>query len=916
MLKSWSFGRQLRLIGLAAGLAIGFSLIFGALLVYSYDRLVTQVEQDDLPELSLWSAAMSNLADTHSNLVWLVATAREGNDEQAIDQQGKAFTKRLNELAEQFELQADRSLEKYADSAVESQRLDEMRDALDRFKHSAVTAVEMLTVNPALSDRFLVDSALSLNQLNQRFAAYIEAKHKNIQLRLDQQAQTNFRNAVMVGFGMLLLCALILLLINHLTRKLAGNFRFIRRTLEELRDGRTDIVIDQVRQSEEMMQIASSLIHFRDTLSELDFQKFAVDQHAIVSSTDVAGNITYVNDCFCEISGYSRDELLGKNHRIIKSDIHPPEIYREMWRTIAQGNVWHGEVQNRKKDGGFYWVAATIVPFIGPQGKPVKYTSIRTDITAQKILEATLLHARKLADQASAAKSLFLANMSHEIRTPMNGIIGMTDLALDTALNDEQREFISVVKTSAESLLTIINDILDFSKIEAGKLEVERIGFNLPETVMDTLKTLRLRASEKRVELICDVADDVPEGVFSDPGRLRQVLLNIVGNAIKFTEAGEVVLALTVVHGTSQTAKIRFSVRDTGIGIPADKIGHIFESFSQVDETTTRRFGGTGLGLTISSRLVDLMGGQLQVESELGVGSNFHFELTLEIDPAQVARIEPSSVSLADKHCLVVDDNAVNRQVFVRQLSRCGMQVTTARSGELAQRALSELPLPDVILLDVHMPDMDGFMLATWIKAQAALVNIPVLMLSSGPMAGDAERCRVMGIASHHTKPVSNVDLQKAVALALAGVRKIEVSGVVSEPVVIASAPGIEAAGLAILLVEDNLINQRLAMSLLKKWGHHVTLAVNGQEAVDQLASGGQFDLVLMDMQMPVMDGIEATQEIRRQEQARQSPRIRIVAMTANAMQGDREACIDAGMDDYLSKPIKQSELLEKLGAI
>ncbi len=885
------------------------------MLVNRYDRLFSQVQRDDLPELSLWSATMSDLADTHTTLVWLVATARDGNDEQAIYQQGKAFASRLDLVANKVDTMAASAFEKSSDRVADGRYLEDIRDGIDVFRRSSLTAVEMLTVNPKLSDRYLVDSALSLNRLNQRFAAYIEARHQRIEAQLGQASETNFRNALIIGGGMLLLIALIAILIAHLTRNLTGNFAFISGALEHLRDGRTDVVLDQAGQSGELAQITGSLARFRDVLEELDFQKFAVDQHAIVSSTDVAGNITYVNDRFCEISGYSRDELLGKNHRIIKSDIHPPEVYREMWRTIAQGGVWHGEVQNRKKDGGYYWVAATIVPFIGANGKPIKYTSIRTDITAQKVLEGTLVHAREAADQASAAKSLFLANMSHEIRTPMNGIIGMTDLALDTELDDEQREFMGVVKTSAESLLTIINDILDFSKIEAGKMQVERIGFNLPETIMDTLKTLRLRASEKRVELICDVAEEVPDGVFGDPGRLRQILLNIVGNAIKFTEAGEIVVTLTARRIGSDVAKVNFSVRDTGIGIPANKLDHIFESFSQVDETTTRKFGGTGLGLTISNRLVDLMGGQLQVDSEEGVGSAFHFELTLDIDPTVFRMTEPSSLSLAEKRCLVVDDNAVNRQIFVRQLSRCGMLVTTARSGELAQQILLAEPPPDVILLDVHMPDMDGFMLAEWIKAQAALQDIPVMLLSSGPLAGDAERCRLMGIASHHTKPVSNVDLQKAVSQALAGGKRIPVAA--AKKAAPPSVPVlVNEACQAILLVEDNLINQRLATSLLNKWGHRVTLAVNGQEAVDQLASGARFDLVLMDMQMPVMGGIEATQVIRRMEVERQLPRVRIVAMTANAMQGDRENCIAAGMDDYLSKPIKQSELLEKLGSV
>jgi PAS domain S-box-containing protein len=496
----------------------------------------------------------------------------------------------------------------------------------------------------------------------------------------------------------------------------------------------------------------------------------ALDAHAIVSITDRGGRILYANDQFCAISGYSEAELLGQTHRILKSGAHPDSFYAEMWTTIARGEVWEGEICNRKKDGGLYWVKSTVVPFLDENGRPVQYIGIRTDITARKAFESELIARRAEAEAASRAKSEFLANMSHEIRTPMNGIIGMTDLALDAASEEERQEYMKIVKNSAESLLGILNDILDFSKIEANKLMLERVGFALHQAVSETLKTLGVRASEKGLELICDVADDVPEHVLGDPTRLRQVLINLIGNAIKFTAHGKVVVSLAVETRTDTSVTLQIAVRDSGIGIPADKLDSIFEAFAQADASTTRQYGGTGLGLSISSRLVNLMGGQMSVDSEPGKGSTFQFTLILGLD------------------------------------------------------------------------------------------NAPLAPLAAAP-----------------------------------------------------APPPPHQSFLDVLLVEDNPINQQLAIRLLEKWGHRVTLAVHGQEAVDRLCDGARYDLVLMDMQMPVLGGIEATRLIRAHEAAQGLPRVPIMAMTANAMQGDREACLAAGMDDYLSKPINQVELAAKL---
>jgi len=654
---------------------------------------------------------------------------------------------------------------------------------------------------------------------------------------------------------------------------------------------------DMTREKKIMGQLMESEEKYRSILEAIE------DGYCEV---DLRGYLTFFNKSFCRILGYSEDELIGRNLREFSDEEDAKKAYNGFNKVFttgvhAKGFVWG---MNRK-DGSKRYVESSISLIKGSEGKIVGFQGITRDITERKLTEEALKRAKEEAETANIAKSEFLANMSHEIRTPMNGIIGLTELALGSTLTREQREYLEMVKMSADSLLALLNSVLDLAKIESRKIELEEIDFDLRTTLEHAIQTVAVKAGEIGLEMTCRIRPEVPTALVGDPSRLRQVLINLLGNAVKFTRKGDVSLDVKIETEDDSSVLLHFIVSDTGIGIPSDKLETIFESFQQADGSITREYEGSGLGLTISKELVELMGGGIWVESVLGKGSTFHFTAHFALSDREIS----DSLSLKDQdieglRVLIVDDNATNRLVFHEMTSLWGLDPTEVAGGEQAfaelERAHNAGQPYRLILLDLQMPELDGFEVAKRIRENPIGYELEILMLTSLGMKGDAERCKEIGIGAYLVKPVKQSELLDGIMLALGRPRMDK------GPVITRHTIQDIKRRLRILLAEDNIVNQKLALKMLEKRGHHVTIVSNGLDALDALEKK-RFDLVLMDVQMPKMGGLEATKRLREGE--REKEHIPIIAMTAHAMKGDREMCLSAGMDDYVSKPIKADEL-------
>lgn len=702
-----------------------------------------------------------------------------------------------------------------------------------------------------------------------------------------------------------------------------GHQRHLRKAIEEISDqgdvgtanvsgefGELGVAINQMltrfnESSTSVTRLNEEIARREQATKQLEEQKYALDQHSIVAITNTRGDIEYVNEKFCEISGYSRTELLGANHRILNSGHHPRDFWTSMFHTVARGKPWHSEVCNRNKAGEIYWVDTTIVPLMGNNGKPVRYIAIRNDITARKEIEHSLKQAMQSAEHANEAKSDFLANMSHEIRTPMNGVLGMLEILSDGVLSTEQSHQVMLARSSANTLLTVINDILDFSKIDAGKLELVDVEFSIHRLIGEVAEAMMLQMSNKPVELILNLVNVPLVNVVGDPDRLRQILTNLLSNAFKFTHEGEVLLTAELKQIGKDICQLNCSVTDSGIGMTQDVQNKLFTAFNQADSSTTRTYGGTGLGLAICQQLCSLMGGSISVSSTPGKGSEFSFSVHLECAENVAAGVIPEGAS--QLNVLILDRHPKNGEVIEQQLKAWG--INAQHCSDLAHAAESvQQHQIDLLLVNSNMPDSYHVVRTLEQKHPQTMAKVRKVLMSTVAGLSDTKSIEQAGFDGCFPKPATAENLLSQLNAALGYVAQIIPINTPAEKV----AP---ATGGKILLVEDNQINQEVVKALIDGQGIELHTADNGEKAITMLKreQAVPFQLILMDCQMPVLDGFKTTQAIRNGAAGETYRDSVIIALTANAMRGDREKCIDVGMNDFLSKPISRIDLLDKI---
>ena len=647
----------------------------------------------------------------------------------------------------------------------------------------------------------------------------------------------------------------------------------------------------------------------KSTQNQLMLKQAIEASPVAVFITDHKGRIEYVNPNVVKNTGYTIEELIGQNPRVLKSGQQSTEFYAEMWATLSMGKQWNGEFCNKKKNGEFYWESASITPVKGPTDELMHYVAVKKVITERKNFIKELEDAKRVAEVANHAKSAFLSNMSHEIRTPLSAIIGFSDLVLKTGLSAKQHVYVKKISNSGKLLLSVINDILDFSKIEADRMELERIEFSLETVLTQLIPVIQYKALEKRIEFLISHSADVPPYLLGDPVRLGQVLMNLLGNAIKFTESGEVELSIDLVGQSQDNLQVCFTVRDTGIGMTSEQIQTLFQPFTQADGTTTRRFGGTGLGLSISKRLVEMMGGNIRVESMDGQGSNFSFNAsfgrsTTAADPWIVPDI------IHSLRILIVDDSLVSRLALKKLLRFLPVEVEVVDSGAdaiKAVRAHDAVSPYHLVLMDWHMPDMDGIETIRNIKKDGTLQNSPhIVMLTAFGKERERDEALAAGADDFLHKPMTQSDMYDTIIRLFVPGQHAAATGAKTT-----EEEGYNFGALHLLLVEDNELNRQIACELLEMVGATVAVAGNGCEAVEMVVNGDQrFDVVLMDIQMPEMDGIQATRLIRGNSRFSELP---IIALTAHAFAEERQRTQDAGMNDHVTKPIEPRELMESI---
>jgi two-component system, sensor histidine kinase and response regulator len=741
-----------------------------------------------------------------------------------------------------------------------------------------------------------------------------QVRSEGLASAMEEALASSWRQMLLVGGACSVLLISLAWPISHAIRSQVGAIELAKAEAESGRQTAHRLVQEQQVTTEELARTTRAL-----SASEAFLESLVDNLPVNIHRKDTEGRFIFANRHFCEYKGKELDEILGKTN----FEIDSPELaqkYREIDELLMQTRQpFEAEEARVDPDGQRRWVHIIKMPVLDDAGTVIGTQGMFWDVTANKQAEENLTMAKEAAEAAARTKSEFLANMSHEIRTPMNGVIGMAGLLLEGELNPQQREFAETIRTSAETLLAIINDILDLSKIEAGKLTFEVLDFDLVKTVEGTLDMLAQRAQDKGLELAGTIASEVPTRLRGDPGRLRQILTNLIGNAIKFTEQGEVVVRVCKESETKTHALVRFYVQDTGIGISREAQEKLFRAFSQADTSTTRKYGGTGLGLAIAKQLVTMMGGQIGIYSSPGKGSTFWFTAELEKQARDLESPDSYRRALYQLRVLVVDDNATNRQILRHQLTVWKMLPSSAASGQealnmLRTAAMEALPY-DLALLDVQMPEMDGFTLAQSIKADPAIASTRLVVLTSMGQALSAQELRKAGIAAYLVKPVKQSHLFDCLtnAIGQTATETFLVYPASSQPAATSLEPSPHRERPRILLAEDNIINQKVVLGQLQRLGYAADTVANGLEVLAALQRL-PYDIILMDCHMPKMDGYEATQAIRNHEESldqnglHKSP-VHIIAITANAMQGDAEKCLAVGMNDYLSKPMGLPDL-------
>jgi PAS domain S-box-containing protein len=917
---------------LGARLGLSFGLLIAILLSVGWVgiRQLRRVDQDlakmvdqrwQKVQLSRKAQGLSNINNRLTMQVFLV----DEPEIKALMDERAGNSEKISRLIE--------TLRSKVDSREEEELLNAINEKRNPYTESYKSALQVLVDDkiPDLARAVMVKQALpSLIEYHEAWNAYVDYQGKQMDLAQDSNAasgaKTRETTVLLTAFAVLFAIAIAIFVTRNITshvNKIKRADAALRQAHDELEEKVRDRTAELARVNEglgaditERKRIEAELKTHEQLMSEA--QRIA---HLGSWEHDTAsGEVKWSREEW-RIFGLDEREF-GPPFEEFLAMVHPDDrhIVKRINEKSPESRKDHGyDYRIIRPDGKVRVLRANASILCDELGQVVRITGTDQDITEQKQIEDDLQSARDVAIESARLKSEFLANMSHEIRTPMNGVIGMTGLLLDTNLDKDQRDFAETIRSSGDALLTIINDILDFSKIEAGKLQFETLDFLLNSTVEDTIELLAERAHDRKIELACLVYSDVPTALRGDPGRLRQVITNLLGNAIKFTERGEVILRAEKQSETDHDVVIRFQITDTGIGISEAAQRNLFQAFTQADGSTTRKYGGTGLGLAISKQLVELMGGEMGVKSAPGQGSTFWFTARFIKQPADAVISHPQLMSLDQLRVLIVDDNATNRKILSHQVGSWGMIQHQADSGaralELLRSAAAQGAAYDLAILDFMMPGMDGFELARKIKSDPGIAAVNLVVLTSFGERGHGEAAREAGVAAYLTKPVRQSQLFDCLADVVSAATTARAGDISRSPVKLVTRYTLKESKMMspkrILLAEDNVVNQKVALRQLLKLGYRADAVANGREALEALARI-PYDLVLMDCQMPEMDGYEATGEIRRREGS--TKHTFIVAMTANALAGDRAKCIAAGMDDYVSKPVSSEEAAAVLG--